>query len=83
MINMAYLEDSLARGAVIRWYKAFLENRKKFARETRTDRPSTSSSDMTRVREILNTGRRLSVRLVAQMLGIPKCIVHKIVTQDL
>lgn len=55
------------------------------ADEARVGQSSISSSEnnVRSVREILNTDRRMSVRLVAQTLGVPKSIVCEIVTNDL
>ncbi|KAJ8949796.1 hypothetical protein NQ318_000494, partial [Aromia moschata] len=48
-------------------------------------RPSTSSSDdnVKRVRDMLNTDRRLSVRLISETLDITKTIVQEIVSESL
>ncbi|KAJ8950647.1 hypothetical protein NQ318_010847, partial [Aromia moschata] len=53
--------------------------------QNRAGRPSTSSSDdnVKRVRDLLNTDRRLSVRLISETLDITKTIVHEIVSESL
>ncbi|KAJ8936238.1 hypothetical protein NQ318_010654 [Aromia moschata] len=53
--------------------------------ENRAGRPSTSSSDdnVKRVRDLLNTDRRLSVRLISETLDITTTIVHEIVLESL
>lgn len=53
--------------------------------QARTARPSTSSNNknMTRVREVLQTDRRMSVRLMVDMLNIPRTIAHEAVPRDL
>jgi hypothetical protein len=68
----AAMQRSLCQ--VYRWHKAFLEGREEVGDEARTGRPSTSTTDenVTRVRELLNSDSRLSVRLMAQTLNIPK-----------
>ncbi|KAJ8934924.1 hypothetical protein NQ318_011451 [Aromia moschata] len=52
---------------------------------TRAGRQSTSSSDdnVKRVRDLLNTDRRLSVRLISETLDTTKTIVHEIVSESL
>ncbi|KAJ8936080.1 hypothetical protein NQ318_008027 [Aromia moschata] len=53
--------------------------------ENRAGRPSTSSSDdnVKRVPDLLNTDRRLFVRLISETLDITKTIVHEIVSESL
>ncbi|XP_057652741.1 protein GVQW3-like [Diorhabda carinulata] len=69
MIKQAYPDVALARSGVFRWHQAFLEGREEVADEDRAGRPSTSTNtdNVTRVRKVLNTDRRLSIRLIAQM----------------
>ncbi|MBZ5797389.1 hypothetical protein K8353_45980, partial [Burkholderia contaminans] len=64
---------------------AFAEGREDENDENRAGRPSTSSSDdnVKRVRDLLNTDRRLSVRLIYKTLDITKTIVHEIVSESL
>ncbi|KAJ8957716.1 hypothetical protein NQ318_017613 [Aromia moschata] len=68
-----------------RWHKAFAEGREDVNDENCVGRPSTSSSDdnVKRVRDLLNTDRRLSVRLISETLDITKTIVHEIVSESL
>ncbi|KAJ8956526.1 hypothetical protein NQ318_019246 [Aromia moschata] len=68
-----------------RWHKAFAEGQEDVNDENRAGRPSTSSSDdnVKRVRGLLNTDRRLSVRLISETLDITKTIVHEIVSESL
>nr|XP_012145924.1 PREDICTED: putative uncharacterized protein FLJ37770 [Megachile rotundata] len=85
MIKQAYPDDASARSGVFRWHKAFSEGREEVADEDRAGRPSTSTNTdkVTRVRKVLNSDRRLSIRLIAQMLNLPKSVVHDIVTEHL
>lgn len=85
MIKQAYPDDALARSGVFRWHKAFSEGREEVADEDRAGRPSTSTNtdNVTRVSKVLNSDRRLSIRLIPQMLNLPKSVVHDIVTEHL
>lgn len=85
MIKGIYSEDSLVRSCVFRWDKPFFKGPKKLTDEVRTGRPSTSSGDdkVKHVREILKIDQQIIVRLVVQTLGIPKSIIHEVVTNDL
>ncbi|XP_033609194.1 uncharacterized protein LOC117282682 [Cryptotermes secundus] len=53
--------------------------------EPRGGRPSTSRTDdnVQRVRDVLNSDRRLSVRMIADRVGIDKMTVHTIITEDI
>ncbi|KAJ8955801.1 hypothetical protein NQ318_005342 [Aromia moschata] len=85
MLKKAFGVDCLSDRQIFRWHKAFAERRKYVNDENRAGRPSTSSSDdnVKRVRDLLNTDRRLSVRLISETLDITKTIVHEIVSESL
>ncbi|GFU52219.1 histone-lysine n-methyltransferase setmar-like protein [Trichonephila clavipes] len=53
--------------------------------DPRARRPSTSraAENEQRVRHLLNTDRRLSVRMIAEQRGMDKMVVHKIISEDL
>ncbi|KAJ8942595.1 hypothetical protein NQ318_006225 [Aromia moschata] len=75
----------LEKSAAETRHKAFAEGREYVNDENRAGRPSTSSSDdnVKRVRDLLNTDRRLSIRLISETLDITKTIVHEIVSESL
>ncbi|KAJ8949006.1 hypothetical protein NQ318_005180 [Aromia moschata] len=83
MLKKAFGVDFWDR-QIFRWHKAFAEGREHVNDENRAGRPSTSSSDhnVKRVRDLLNTDRRLSVRLISETLDITKTIVHEIVSES-
>ncbi|KAJ8934268.1 hypothetical protein NQ318_020919 [Aromia moschata] len=85
MLKKAFGVDCLSDRQIFRWHKAFAEGRKDVNDENRAGRPSTSSSDgnVKRVRDLLNTDRRPSVRLISETLDITKTIVHEIVSESL
>lgn len=85
MIQKAYGKDALSKSQVGRWHKAFREGREDIEDEQRTGRPSTSHSldNVAKVKAVLDSDRRLSVRLIADKVGLPKSIVHEIVTTEL
>ncbi|KAJ8944056.1 hypothetical protein NQ318_016254 [Aromia moschata] len=85
MSKKAFGFDCLSDRQIFRWHKAFAESREDVNDENRAGRPSTSSSDdnVKRVRGLLNTDRRLSVRLISETLDITKTIVHEIVSESL
>ncbi|GFU37333.1 uncharacterized protein TNCV_4273181 [Trichonephila clavipes] len=63
----------------------FKEGRESVDDEPRTGHPSTSrtAENEQRVRHLLNTDRRLSVRMIAEQLEMDKMVVHKIISEDL
>ncbi|KAJ8937593.1 hypothetical protein NQ318_003172 [Aromia moschata] len=85
MLKKAFGVDCLSDRQIFWWHKAFAEGREDVNDENRAGRPSTSISDdnVKRVRDLLNTDRRLSVRLISETLDITKTIVHEIVSQSL
>ncbi|KAJ8937392.1 hypothetical protein NQ318_015472 [Aromia moschata] len=85
MLKKAFGVDCLSDRQIFRWHKAFAEGREDVNDENRAGRPSTSSFDdnVKRVRDLLNTDRRLSVRLISETLDITKTIVHEIVSECL
>ncbi|KAL1124149.1 hypothetical protein AAG570_001919, partial [Ranatra chinensis] len=68
---------------VINRIRKFRGGRRRLRRKPRSGRPSTSSTDekLDRVRDLLNSDRRLSVRSIADTLDIPEKIVHELVTE--
>ncbi|GFV04799.1 HTH_48 domain-containing protein [Trichonephila clavipes] len=66
MIQQAYGRESLSEAQVFRWHKMF--------KEAGRGHPSTSGTaeNEQRVRHLLNTDRRLSVRMIAEQLGMDK-----------
>lgn len=85
MLKEAFGDDCLSRSQSNRWHKMFREGRKDITDEARAGRPSTSRTDdhVTRVRQLLNSDRRMSVRLMSELLTLPKTVVHEIVSEDL
>ncbi|KAJ8936586.1 hypothetical protein NQ318_010370 [Aromia moschata] len=75
MLKKAFGVDCLSDRQIFRWHEAFAEGREDVNDENRAGRPSTSSSDdnVKRVRDLLNAGRRLSVRFFRnESLGMRK-----------
>ena len=85
IIQQAYGDSALSYTQVSRWLKAFKDGREEVEDKLRSGRPSTSSTDdnVSRVCDCLNSDRRMSVRMIAETLSIPKSIVHGIVIDNL
>jgi hypothetical protein len=78
MIQKAYGKDALSKSQVFRWHKAFREGREDVEYEQRIGRPSMSHTldNVAKVKAVLDSDRRLSVRLIADQVGLPKPIVQ-------
>lgn len=85
MIQEAYGEDALSRTRVFQWHKNFWEGRDDVHDKQRVGPPSTSHTDtnVQKMRDVLNSDRRLSIRAIADEVGIDKMTVHNIIKNDL
>ncbi|XP_054709439.1 protein GVQW3-like [Uloborus diversus] len=83
MINKVYGEEALSRTLVFQFHKNFREDCDNVHDEQRAGRPSTSHTDsnVQKVRDVLNTDRRLSIRAIAKEVGIDMMTVHDIVPE--
>ncbi|KAJ8934820.1 hypothetical protein NQ318_000801 [Aromia moschata] len=84
VLKKAFGVDCLSERQIFRWHKAFGEGRGKFQTKKAPGTAISSSEDnVKRVRDLLKTDRRLSVRLISETLDITKTIVHEIVSESL
>ena len=81
----AYGEQALSRTQVFRWHKAFLDGRESVEDEPRCGRPCTSKTEenVTKVRDHVRSGRRLTVRMINSVLNLNRQTVHEILTFEL
>jgi len=84
-LQRAYGEHSLSRTQVFRCHKSFLEGREQVEDESRAGRPSTSKMDdsVERVRSLVMSNCRLTLRIISSELNLNRFTVHQILTQDL
>ncbi|XP_071453429.1 protein GVQW3-like [Hetaerina americana] len=85
MINQAYGESAMSRNMIFRWHKMFVEGREEVDDEPRPGRPSTTltGESVRKIRDVLNSDRRLSVRMIAEQCNVPKTTVHEIIREQL
>ena len=85
LLRTAYGDAVLSSAQVLRWHQAFKDGRESIEDEQRAGRPSPSRTEnnVARVKAVLDRDRRLSVRLIAEEVGLPKTNVHRIITEDL
>ena len=71
-------EHALLRTQVFGWHKAFLDGRESVEDEPRCGRPCTSKTDenVTKVRDIVRSDRRLTVRMIISVLNLNRQTVH-------
>ncbi|XP_067949962.1 protein GVQW3-like [Watersipora subatra] len=84
-IQQAYGDTALSRAQVFRWFKAFSEGKDSVEDDTRLGRPSSVHNDanVERIRELVHSDRRLTVRMIAEQLQLNPVTVHQILTVDL
>src|SRR5215469_12214546 len=84
-LQRAYGEHSLSRAKVFRWHKSFLEVREQVEDEPHAGRSSTSKTDdnVERVRSLVRSDHRLTLRMISSELNLNRFTVHQILTQDL
>lgn len=85
MLRSVYGEETLSRKTVFQWFKRFREGRESVVDEHRSGRPvkSRTTANIERVRKLFLPDRRLSVRIMANELNLPREIVRTILTKDL
>ncbi|GFY04776.1 uncharacterized protein TNCV_420301 [Trichonephila clavipes] len=85
MIKEAYGDAVMGISGVFEWHKLFQEDRKRVEDDDHTRLPSTSKTNqnVSRVKNVLNSDHRMSIRMIADELSIPQTQVFEIVTRIL
>jgi len=85
MLQAAFGESCLSRSKTFEWYSRFKNGRRSFEDDPRPGRPSTSHTEETvaRGREIIRADQHLTIREIAEDVGIAFGTCQKIVTEDL
>ena len=86
MLQEVYGDVAMSRTRrLFEWHRRFKEGREEVEDDHRSRRPSTSRTDenVKRVRQKMRSDRRLTVRIIADELGINSERVWRIITEDL
>jgi transcriptional regulator with XRE-family HTH domain len=85
MLQQAYGENCLSRTQCHEWYRRLKSGRTSIEDDPKSGRPSTSIEDdhVDEVLAVIRQNRRLTVREVAEEVGISKSSCHLILTEKL
>ena len=77
-LRRVYGEHAVSRTRVFRWHKVFLDGRESVEDVPRCGRACTSKTDenVTKVRDLLRSDRRLTVRIISSVLNLNRQTVH-------
>ena len=84
MLKIAFGEEAMCRTQTYEWWKHFKEGRTLVDDDPRSGRPSTSKTEynVAKVREVIRSNCRLTVREVAEEVSISKTVCHEILTEN-
>ncbi len=85
LLQQAYKEYAMSRAMVLMWHKRFKDGREDVEDDDRAGRPATSRNErnLAKFRKVLNSDRRLSIRLIADRMNLNYGTVFQMVTEDL
>ena len=84
-LQQAYGDDVLSRAQVFRWFKAFSEESESIENKPRNGSPSSSKTNenVDHIQNLLRSDRRLTVRMIWDILNFTPTTVHQILTNEL
>ncbi|XP_037515701.1 protein GVQW3-like [Rhipicephalus sanguineus] len=84
-IKTAFGDDAMSRTQIKEWYNRFKDGRTSVESEPRSGRPSTCRNDqvIAEVNAVVMRGRRVTIREIAEEVGISTFSAHSTMTEDL
>ena len=72
LLQEVYGDDTMSRTRLFEWHRRFKDGREEMEDDRRSGRPSTSRTDenVERVRQKVRSDRRITVRMIADELGM-------------
>jgi transposase len=85
MLTEAYGADFMSRARVFEWHKRFSDGREDVEDDERPGRPCTSkkNENVEKIEQIIRIDRRLSIRMIVEMVNIGKETVRQVLHEDL
>ena len=85
MLRDVYGDSSMPRTRVFEWHKQFVEDREDVEADPKSGRPCTSTTDtnIEKVRQLVRSDRRVTIRVIVNELGMDKEIVCTILVDTL
>ena len=85
VIQKAYGDAALSLTTIFEWHKLFWEGRESVKDDESSGRPTTSRTDdkIAAIDKMVKEDRKVTSRLIADTLGIPKTVVLLILRKDL
>ena len=85
MLCDVYGDSSMSRTRVFEWHKRFVEGRKDVEDDPKSGRPCTSTTDtnIKKVWQLVRSDRRLTIRVIANEVGMDKETVRTILVDTL
>ena len=85
LLQEVHGDDTMSRTRLFEWHRRFKEGREEVEDDHKSGKPSISRTDknVERVRQNVRSDRRLSVRMIADELGMNSERVWRIITEDL
>ena len=85
MLQTAFGDNCLSRSRIFEWYSRVKEGRTSIEDDPLSGRPTTSRTEelINSLRDLINTNRRLTIREIAEELGVSYGTCQTIITEDL
>ena len=84
LLQEVHGNDKISRTRLFEWHRRFKQGREEVEDDHRSGRPSTSRTDenVERVRQKVRSDRRLTVRIIADELGMKSERIWRIISED-